>query len=261
MNLLKKKTGKMLSLLLPSILFITILILWVLISAFELVPNYFLPSPKSIMVGFHNLVRDNHYLSDVGVSIYRVAIAFLLSAVIGVPLGVLSGINANVDRTISPLIDFVRHMPVAGFIPLTILWIGINDIQKVSILFIGTFFQLVPMVINATKRIPEEFIDTARTLGAQEEYIILKIVVPWALPGIYDSLRISLGITWTYLIVAEIVAASVGIGHVIIQAQRYLQTDYIFVGIITVGLLGLLTDTFLKRLYVRLFPWVLENNI
>ena len=176
------------------------------------------------------------------------------------PLGLLIGINKHAEAAIEPFIDFIRYMPVAGFIPLCILWLGIGDAQKIAIIFIGTFFQLVPMVMNATSSIPAAYLDTSRTLGAPDLYILRRVIVPNALPDIYDALRVCIGIAWTYLVVAEIVAASTGIGHVIIEAQRYLKTSHIFVGIVTVGILGLFTDYLFKVMRSKLFPWTVVRE-
>lgn len=205
------------------------------------------------------LLVDRDYMTDVWVSVYRVMVGFLLSAVFGVPLGILIGTNKVVEASVEPFVDFVRYLPVAGFIPLSILWLGLGDAQKVAVLFIGTFFQLVPMVVDATSSIPRPYLDTARTLGAGDLYIVRQVVVPFALPRIYDALRISVGVCWTYLIVAEIVAASSGIGFVIVQGQRYINTATIFVGLLTVGLLGLITDYGFKLFQPRLFPWTAKK--
>ncbi len=240
--------------------FIVVIILWSALSYSGLIKPFFLPSPSEVFEGFLILHTEYHYLKDIAASLYRVLWGFAISALIGVPLGIVIGVNKHLEAIVEPFIDFIRYMPVAGFIPLCILWLGIGDVQKIAIIFIGTFFQLVPMVINATSSIPGEYLDTARTLGAKDAYILFHVVVPNAITKIYDALRVSIGISWTYLVVAEIVAASSGIGHVIIEAQRYLKTAHIFVGIATVGVLGLITDYIFKVMKPRLFPWIAFEN-
>lgn len=236
--------------------FIVVLLIWSLLSCSGMVKPFFLPSPIDVVSGAVNLFLQYEYITDIWASIYRILWGFILSAVLGVPLGLLIGINKRIEAAIEPFIDFIRYMPVAGFIPLCILWLGIGDAQKVAIIFIGTFFQLVPIVMDATSSIPDDYLDTARTLGAKDLYILHRVIIPNAMPAIYDALRISIGIAWTYLVVAEIVAAGSGIGHVIVEAQRYLKTTHIFVGILTVGILGLITDYTFKIFRSTIFPWI-----
>ncbi len=238
----------------PSSFLIT-LALWSLLSYTGIVKDFFLPTPTKVFNDTFKLLISHGYIQDIWASIYRILWGFGLSVVLGVPLGIIMGVNKHIEAAIEPFVDFIRYMPVAGFIPLCILWLGIGDAQKIAIIFIGTFFQLVPMVMNATSSIPEDFLDTARTLGAKDGHIIRRVILPYSLPEIWDDMRIAIGIAWTYLVVAEIVAASSGIGHVIIEAQRYLKTSHIFVGIATVGFLGLLTDYAFKLCRPWLFPW------
>ncbi len=235
--------------------FLIALALWSLLSYTGIVKQFFLPTPTKVFHDTFKLLIEYGYIQDIWASVYRILWGFGLSVVLGVPLGILMGINKHVEASVEPFIDFIRYMPVAGFIPLCILWLGIGDAQKIAIIFIGTFFQLVPMVMNAASSIPEDYLDTARTLGSKDAHIIRRVILPHSFPEILDAMRIAIGISWTYLVIAEIVAASSGIGHVIIEAQRYLKTSHIFVGIATVGLLGLLTDYGFKLCRPRLFPW------
>lgn len=255
MALLKFKTTRFRYWILFPVSFLAVLAIWSLLSYGRIVKPFFLPSPDQVFMSAIKLFTEYAYLLDIWTSLKRILWGFLLSALLGIPLGLLLGINKDFEAAIEPFVDFIRYMPVAGFIPLAILWLGIGDSQKVAIIFIGTFFQLVPMVMNSVSSIPDEFLDTARTLGARDSRIFRRVIIPYAMPDIFDSLRVSIGISWTYLVVAEIVAAGSGIGHVIIQAQRYLKTGHIFVGIITVGVLGLATDYAFKFFKPILFPW------
>ncbi len=261
MPLLRFKTSRYKYTILFPTSFVVVLAIWSLLSYTGLVKSFFLPSPTFVLTSTIKLFMKYSYLTDIWTSVYRILLGFALSAILGIPLGLLIGINKHAEAAIEPFIDFIRYMPVAGFIPLCILWLGIGDTQKVAIIFIGTFFQLVPMVMNCVSSLPSEYLDTARTLGAKDIYILRKVIIPYAQPDIFDSLRVSIGISWTYLVVAEIVAASSGIGHVIIEAQRYLKTAHIFTGIMTVGILGLLTDYAFKLTKPRIFPWVNSQNM
>jgi NitT/TauT family transport system permease protein len=144
-------------------------------------------------------------------------------------------------------------MPVVAFVPLTILWTGTGDTQKLLIIFIGTFFQQVLLIMDNVKSVPRNFIDLGRTLEMPEWRILQRIVLPSAMPGIWDSLRISLGWAWTWLVVAELVAATSGLGYRITTAQRFFLTDLIFGYLLILGILGLATDQAMKYVGRRLF--------
>lgn len=146
-------------------------------------------------------------------------------------------------------------MPVVALIPLSILWAGIGDLQKVLILFLGTFFQQSLMIMDNVKNIDRNLIRAGQTLGFSNFEILYRIILPAALPGIWDTFRITIGWTWTYLVVAELVAASEGLGRRIMDAQRYLATDTILFGTLFIGLMGLLTDYLFKKSGRALFRW------
>jgi len=169
---------------------------------------------------------------------------------------VLIGSYRVLDAAIEPLVDFIRYMPVVAFVPLTILWTGTGDLQKLLIIWIGTFFQQILMVKDNVKRVPGEFIDVGRTLQMPEWKILLRIVIPSAAPGIWDTLRITLGWAWTWLVLAELVAATSGLGYRITVAQRFFQTDTIIGYILVLGCLGLVTDQVMKALERRLFVYL-----
>jgi NitT/TauT family transport system permease protein len=260
MRILQFKMPRRTYIVLFPLSFLIVLASWSAVSYSGWVKPFFLPPPVDLIRSGVRLFAAYGYLGDIWISVYRILCGFALSVLFGLPLGILLGINKPAEAAIEPLIDFIRYMPVAGFIPLCILWLGIGDAEKVAIIFIGTFFQLVPMVMDACSSTPQEYLDTSRTLGAGDLYILRRVVIPNALPGIHDALRISMGIAWTYLVVAEIVAAGSGIGHVIIEAQRYLKTANIFIGILTVGALGLATDYVFKLARLRLFPWAVARG-
>ena len=141
-----------------------------------------------------------------------------------------------------PLIDFIRYLPVPALVPLTLIWLGIGEGSKIALLWIGTFFQLVLLVADDARRVPKEFIETGRTLGAGDRALMTDVLVPAMLPNMVDSLRITLGWCWTYLIVAEIVASNSGIGYELWTARRYGKTPEVFAGILTIGIIGLVSD-------------------
>jgi NitT/TauT family transport system permease protein len=156
---------------------------------------------------------------------------------------------------LEPLTDFIRYMPAVAFIPLIMLWVGIDESAKISVIFIGTFFQMLLMVAEDVRRTPAAQIEAAHTMGATRYEIIKLVLLPSARPAILDTLRVTMGWAWTYLVVAELVAANSGLGYSILKAQRFLKTDTIFAGIILIGLIGLVMDQAFRWLHRRLFPW------
>ncbi len=232
------------------------LIIWSILTYGSFVDPLFLPSPGRVFQAGADLFLDLGFTTDILNSVYRVMIGFIIAAVIGVPIGLIMGTYKIAEALTEPVVGFIRYMPASAFIPLFILWLGIGDIEKVAIIFVGSFFQLVLMVAVVAKNVHKDMLETAYTLGAKRFQVIRKILLPASLPGIVDTLRIIVGWAWTYIIVAELVASASGIGYMIISAQRMLRTGNIIFGILTIGMLGLITDFFFKWLYNRLFPWV-----
>ena len=232
------------------------LILWSILTYGRFVDPLFLPSPGRVFQAGVDLFLELEFTTDILNSVYRVMTGFIIAAIIGVPIGLIMGTFKVAEALTEPVVGFVRYMPASAFIPLFILWLGIGDIEKIAIIFVGSFFQLVLMVAVVAKNVHKDMLETAYTLGAKRFQVIRKVLLPASLPGIVDTLRIIVGWAWTYIIVAELVASASGIGYMIISSQRMLRTGNIIFGILTIGMLGLLTDFFSKWLYDRLFPWV-----
>lgn len=226
---------------------------WWAATGLDLVKPIFLPSPASVATQLGKLWADGTLFTDLEASIYRISVGFLIASVLAIPIGVLIGSFRTWEAAIEPLVDFIRYMPVVAFVPLSILWAGTSDVQKFLIIFIGTFFQQVLMIMDNVKRVPADFVGLGRTLGLPDRKILTRIVVPSALPGIWDTLRISLGWAWTWLVLAELVAATSGLGYRITVSQRYFQTNTIVGYILLLGILGLITDQVMKALGKVLF--------
>jgi len=232
------------------------LVIWSILTYGGLVDRLFLPSPGRVFRAGVDLFVDLGFTTDILNSVYRVMMVFVIAAILGVPLGLIMGTFKVAEAFTEPVVGFIRYMPASAFIPLFILWLGIGDIEKVAIIFVGSFFQLVLMVAVVAKNVHKDLLETAYTLGAKRFQVIRKVLLPASLPGIVDTLRIIIGWAWTYIIVAELVASASGIGYMIISSQRMLRTGNIIFGILTIGMLGLITDFFFKWFYSRLFPWV-----
>lgn len=215
----------------------------------------FLPAPGRALASLLSLLSGSFLQEHLVPSLVRVGGAFLLSVVLAFPLGVVSGQIPLVARLVHPLSGFTRYLPVAALVPLCILWFGIGDTQKIAVITLGVVFQLILVFAGDTASVPKELVEAGRTFGLSRMQIIRRIVLPWAMPAIWDDLRISAGWAWSYLVLAELVAGNRGVGYFIIQSQRYLETDRVFAGIIFIGILGALTDQVFRLTASRLFRW------
>ena len=235
---------------------LTPLALWWMVSSGSAVDKVFLPGPVDVFNRLVSWFAEDDLMDDVWISVYRVGMGFLLSAVIALPLALLIGTFRPVQAMLEPLTDFIRYMPAVAFIPLVMLGVGIGEGSKIAIIFIGTFFQMVLMVAEDVRRVPAAQVEAAQTMGASRAELIEKVILPSAKPALLDTLRITMGWAWTYLVVAELVAANSGLGYAILRAQRFLQTDTIFAGIIVIGLIGLATDQLFRLAHRKAFPWL-----
>ncbi|QGZ31342.1 ABC transporter permease [Stutzerimonas stutzeri] len=234
---------------------VTPFVLWWAYTALGLADPMFMPSPGAVLERVGRWWTSEGLLTDIGISVWRVMAGFGASALLALPLGLYIGTYRPVQAFLEPLTDFIRYMPAVAFIPLVMLWVGIDEGSKVLIIFIGTFFQMVLMVAEDVRRVPMTQIEAAQTMGASRSEIVKLVILPSARPAILDTLRITCGWAWTYLVVAELVAANSGLGYAILKAQRYMHTDKIFAGILLIGLIGLLTDQAFRWLSRRAFPW------
>ena len=203
------------------------------------------------------LLTKHGFLFDIGMTIWRVVGGFVLAALIAVPLGVLMGAYKPIEAFLEPFVSFARYLPASAFIPLLILWAGIGELQKLLVIFIGSVFQIILMVAVAVGSTRRDLVEAAYTLGASDSGIIRRVLLPSSAPEIAEILRLVLGWAWTYVIVAELIGSSSGIGHMIIDSQALLNTGQIIFGIIVIGIIGLVSDFLFKAFNAWLFPWKL----
>jgi NitT/TauT family transport system permease protein len=215
----------------------------------------FLPAPHLVILAAVELSGDGTLWTHIGASCFVILLGFVLASVLAVPLGILMGSFALVEAIVEPIVGFMRYLPVSAMIPLLILWVGIDYEARVAVIFIGTFFQQLILVADVSAHVARDLLDVSYTLGASRRQVVSRVLIPATLPGVMDTLRISMGWAWTYLVVAELVAANRGLGYMILNSMRGLFTDRIFLGIMVIGLLGLLTDQGFKYLHRWLLPW------
>ncbi len=228
---------------------------WSLLTYGGYVGGIFLPKPHKVLVELFNLFIHEGFLLDVWISTSVVVTGFLIASAAAIPLGMLMGSYKIVFAMADIPVNFVRYIPVSGLIPLLILWFGIDYAQKVAVIAIGTFFLEVLMIADTSAAITKEIVDTSYTLGANRLTVLTKVLIPAALPGVVDNLRIGMSGAWTYLVIAELVAADHGIGYRILNAMRGLKVAEIFAGLLTIGLLGVLFAKLFKLILTWGFPW------
>lgn len=240
--------------------FVTVIVCWSVITYTGLVQPFFLPTPINVLSSIISLFKDGSLTSDIAASVYRILLSFLLSLTVSLPLGILLAISRKFEALTEPLIAFVRYIPPSAFIPLAIIWFGIGEMEKIIILFFGVAPYLTLLIADIVINTRQELVEAGLTLGASRWEIITKVVLPNSMPGIWDSFRLMIGAAWTFVIIAEIVGASSGLGHLMIESQRFLRTDNIFAVIVVIGLLGLATDYFFKITYKLFFPWTEKSH-
>jgi NitT/TauT family transport system permease protein len=248
---LPRMTGFLLGLVMPAV----VLGAWCIASYGGLAPPDFLPSPSEVVRGTLQLFIEHDLASAIFVSTRRIAIAFLLASALALPLGVLMGAFEPVNKLFEPIMAPLRYMPISAFIPLLILWFGIYEPQKIAFLFLGVFVYLLPVVVTAIRAVPEELVQTGLTLGASRWQVVRTILLPAALPEIFDSFRVMNAIAWTYVILAEAVNAQGGLGYMVQLAYQHQKASWSFAGLLVIGGIGLLTDALIRTLSGILFRW------
>lgn len=222
---------------------------WLSISGFA--DQTLLPGPVRVFKAWITLFAEREFAVDVTQSVKRIFASFGIALVIALPLGMLMGAYAPVAGFFNALVSPFRYLPAPSFVPLLLMWLGTGDSQKIALLVIGVVFFLISLFMDNTRAVSAELVECSRTLGATRRGVLWHVLLPAALPNYVDTARQMLAMSWTYLVIAEIVASTDGIGAMMMRAKRFVQVDDIMAGILTIGLLGLLAD-FTIRLFHRL---------
>ncbi|PTX95140.1 ABC transporter permease [Spartobacteria bacterium LR76] len=225
------------------------------------------PSPAAVGQVMQNMVRGattgqepaarefQNFAADLRISFFRVTAAFALAALTAIPLGVMIGSYRMGEAFIQPVTEFIRYIPVPALIPLLIVIFGIEETSKIMLIYLGTFFQLMLMVSDEIRRVPYDLVQAVYTMGGTRREAVTEVLLPASWPGIVDALRLCNGWAWSWLIVAELVAANEGMGFRIVKYQRFLQTDKIFFYLVALGVIGLLLDLAFRLFSKIAFRW------
>jgi NitT/TauT family transport system permease protein len=234
---------------------LSFLAIWCVLSYTALVPTVILPSPTEVVRAFPVLHFEEALVRSAGWSLYRVGMGFVLSGLVAIPLGLLMGTFPAVKHFLSPLVDPLRFLPISALVPLFLVWFGIEETMKIMLLFVGTFVYLLPLVVEAVENVDDVYLQTATTLGASRWQLVRHVLVPGSLPAIGEALRVMNGIGWTYVILAEIVNARLGLGHIITVAGKRSHVDQIFAGVLVILFIGVVTDAMIRIANKQLFAW------
>lgn len=228
----------------------------------ERVNPIYLPAPHEVARAFYTAFttaperRGDYWLHESILHSCQIIFwGFIYAAVLGLPLGILCGAFPAISQLVEPFVDFVRYMPAPVFGALAVAIFGLADAPKVTVIFIGTFFQMLLVVANTTRMVDGSLLHAGQTLGASRLQLLTKIVLPSALPSLYRDMRILIGWAWTYLVVAELIGEKSGISAFIYQQQRYRNFDNVYASIVIIGAIGLLFDQLLGIVGKYLFPW------
>lgn len=233
----------------------SLLLVWELVCRNGVIDPIFLPSPSQVLERAMRMLSEGTLLWHVLASTRRVMVGFLVATMAAIPLGILLGTSQRTRAAFDPILSFLRPLPSMSWIPLSLLWFGITETQKYSIVFMGTFAPALLYVIDATRSIDPLLIRAARNLGANRWQVMREVIMPGSLPQIISGFKVILGLSWTCVISAELVAAKEGLGFLIMNGKEFFQTDTVVLGMVMISLTVLLTDIVSRVIEKRLLKW------
>lgn len=238
---------------------ILILLVWFVVTNFGIANSKMVPKPQAVWNAFIDIIQNGYknysLLQHLGASMERLFISFFFAALIAVPFGLASGYNSKIRAIFEPIIEFYRPLPPLAYYTLLVLWLGIGNESKITLLFLACFAPIYISCVSAVLKIKEDYINSAYTVGASKYQIFIHVILPSCLPDIFVGIRTAVGVAYTTLVAAEMVAAKSGLGWMVLDASNYLRSDIIFVGIIIMGITGILLDQFLRILEKKIVPW------
>lgn len=237
--------------LLPAV----ILTVWQIIGTLGIVSSTILPTPIAIFQSFVELIASGELGGHLEISVWRAGIGFLLGAGLGLLLGIINGFSSRTEEVVDPTLQMLRTVPHLAVAPLFILWFGFGELSKILLIAKGAFFPIYVNAFLGIRGVDSKLYEVARILEFNRFNLVRKLILPAAMPNILLGIRLSLGVAWLGLVVAEIMGSSEGIGYMIMDARQFSQTDVVFVGIIIFAVVGKLTDSFVRQLESRLLKW------
>lgn len=234
---------------------IILIALWEISSDLGLIKLTILPSPSNIFATFIDMVKSGDLAHHLGISIVRVLQGYVIGAFLGILFGVLSGLFKGFDYALTSLLGLLRPIPVIAWMPVLILWMGIDEGSKITVIAIGSFWPVLINVEGGIRNVDKKYLEVARILEKNRAQTLFKVVFPSALPNIFTGLRIGIGIAWMCVVGAELIAASSGIGYLIMYSRELLQSDVMYVGVFSIGVIGLLFDKLLRLAEKKLLKW------
>lgn len=236
-----------------------ILAVWAIVSAVNGDKMLVVPSIQAVGRALISISTEGYkgttLLGHLLASFYRLFTAFGLAVVTAIPLGLLSGMNAKIRAALEPIVEFVRPLPPLAYYTVLVLWMGIDNGSKIMLLYIACFTPVYIACVSAVTKIPEAYVNVARTLGANRSQTFLRVILPFTAPDIFTGVRTSIGHGYSTLVAAEMVAAASGIGWMVLDASNWLRSDVIFAGIIVMGITGIVIDGLLRLAEKKLVPW------
>jgi len=222
---------------------IVIVVVWQLVVTVTKPEPSVLPTPGAVAIAFEHLLRNGELATDAAYSLARVVVAWLLSAVVAIPLGLLMGSSQRLERLVNPFVELFRPISPLAWIPMAILWFGIGESGKIFVVFIGTFFPILLSTVAGVKEVDPVLLHAGRVFGCTNRASLFRrVVVPAAMPSVVVGLRVAFGTGWAAIIAAELVAAHTGLGYLIANGMDVLRADLVLVGMIAIGVLGFLFD-------------------
>ncbi|WP_081710850.1 MULTISPECIES: ABC transporter permease [unclassified Afipia] len=231
------------------------ILLWQLLSTFEIINPLLLPSPIVLLSTMRDMIVDGSMFVHAAASLERVLVGFAIAAIVGMTLGVALGWWSLASELIKPIVEALRPIPPIAWTPLAILWFGVGNAPSYFLVFIGAVFPIFVNTFAAVKGLDHTQVNAARCLGAGPRLLVTDVVIPGALPIIFPGLRIALGVGWMCVVAAELIAAQSGLGYMIQQSRMLLQTHYVLTGMVVIGIIGFAMDVGMVWLERRLIPW------
>lgn len=233
--------------------------LWWLATHLGWVDTIFLPAPEQLLVALKGLLQDGYLdatlWQHLSTSLWRVLVALLAAVVTAIPLGIAMGLNPTLNAALDPLVEFYRPIPPLAYLPLMVIWFGIGELSKVLLIYMALFAPLLIATVGGVRRVDKARIQAVRCLGASRLQVVRHVILPSALPDILTGLRIALGVGWSTLVAAELIAANQGLGFMVQSAAQFLATDVVVVGILLIASIALTIELGLRALQKRFASW------